>query len=236
MTIVLWITYLTGLLLVVTLFSFIKLFQVDPDDHHYSTDDLFIIISFAAIFWPLLLLLKPSYFIQGKELFKIDNSSITDIIKYQKNRLNELEKMAGSPPLCGRVIQYHHRYIYDEPEKLTNILFNSADVETFFKGKDLPLPNPEENIAIISWIKNRDETYLKTTLIPEQINFEYMAIDLINNGFGKIECTECNRHYPASSIFQHRPELHSGWNTESYRCPEGHTLIRHDWIHMSMKQ
>jgi len=63
-----------------------------------------------------------------------------------------------------------------------------------------------------------------------------MAIDLINNGYGEIECTECNKYYPASLIIQDRPDLHAGWNTESYRCPKGHELLLHDWIHMNMKK
>ena len=227
--------YLIGSTLSIIWIAYIRFVLLDRENLNYSTDDLWMTYILTALIWAIMLLTQPRYFLKGRELFRINEDSVDGFMLRHNRRLKQLEKMAESPPLCGRVVLYPHSYIYDEEAQPTEILFKSDDIVTHFKGKNLPLPNHEENLAIVAWIKNRDDTHQEPTLIPKEINFKRMAINLINSGYGEITCAKCDKRYPAILVTKHRPKLHAGWNTETYLCPEGHEIMFNDWIHVNMK-
>ncbi len=146
--------YLTGSMLSIIWVSIILFVLLDKNDLNYKADDQQITYILIPLFWPLVLLTQPGFFLKGREIFRIDEDSFADIMPRHKRRLKQLELMAETPPLCGSVVLYRHSYIYDENDQSNEILFKSEDIATHFKGKDLPLPNYEENLAIIAWIKN----------------------------------------------------------------------------------
>ncbi len=180
-----------------------------------------------------------SLFSQISERFynsRPDHFSLADIQRRQKQRLKRLEGIAISPPPCGKYVCYRHQQSGLQDNQCVSVLFLASDIEHHFKGKQLPLYNPQEAQALVPWIKGRDEGTDKPTCIPEDINFENMAMELIDSGYGEIECLECKRKYAASELNRTVPPIHAGWNLATYYCPQDHTLLTYQYAHFNMKK
>ena len=118
----------------------------------------------------------------------------------------------------------------------TDVIFNAQDIETFFKGKELPFHWDVESSAIIALIKNRDETNPEVTTISGDINFNMMAFTLIENGYGEITCPHCHNTYSAGELKSSMPPLRNGWNIITYACPKGHELLANEHMHVMMRE
>jgi hypothetical protein len=228
--------YLAGAMLVMLWISVIRYVLVDTTNPDYSVDQWMLTCVLSAVLWPIVLIFTRDHLFQGRDLFRKKDDLLTGLTQRHNQRMAELEAMAEFPPPCARQILYRHAYSYEENGPITEIRFQAADIEKHFKGKDLPLNTHVEKAAIVAWIRNRDEALDEITAIPNQINFENMAINLIEGCIGEIVCTACHTWYPAGLLVQRRPELHDGWNMETYHCPVGHELIKHNWIHVFMKR
>jgi hypothetical protein len=208
---------------------------VDPNNADYDTQHWLFQATFGGLLWPLIVLLSPRDLFRGKERFRKSDFPLIDFNKRYKQRLVELDTMIDSPPPCGKIVIYRHSSFIESGIEYTDVRFQAADIEAHFRGKHLPLYSELESQAVVAWIKQRDEAITEPTLVPEPINFKNMAFALIEHGFGEIQCLECNAWYPAGLAIHHRPELHAGINTETYRCPLGHYLLDNDWAHLHVR-
>jgi hypothetical protein len=214
----------------------VRFVQIDPDDDDYDGRDWWIQAIFVALLWPLLpIFASPRDLFRGKERFLKSNFALIDVNKSYKQRLLDLETIVESPPPCGKTVIYRHPHFLESGIEYTAVSFQAADIAKHFRGEHLPLYTELERQAVAAWIQKRDETITEPTLIPESINFKNMAFALIKHGFGEIQCRECDAWYPAGLMIHHRPELHAGMNTETYRCPLGHALLDNDWAHLYVR-
>ena len=208
---------------------------VDLNNPDYDADHWLLLATLGALLWPLIAIFAPRDLFRGKERFRKPDFCLTDLTKNYQQRLAQLQAIIDSPPPCGKTLIYRHPRFLDSGIQHIDVRFQTADVETHFRGKHLPLYTELERQAVVAWILQRDATISEPTVIPESINFKNMAFGLIENGFGEIHCDDCDAWYPAGLMPHHRPELHAGWNTETYRCPLGHHLLDNDWIHVQVR-
>jgi len=112
------------------------------------------------------------------------------------------------------------------------MIFNAADVQNHFKGDSLPMFWEDEQMAIVKYITGRDDTLPGPTPVPDAIDFEKMATQLIDAGIGSVRCLACKVFYNAGELSLSTPELHPGWNFAEYSCPAGHSLLSRRHIHV----
>lgn len=205
--------------------------SADEHDWRHRKSDLWLGYIFDCLFWPLFLPRNPKALLKGSSFQSTSDDPLTDISKRQAERMRRLEQMTESPPACGNQVKYQHDHW---GESGTEIIFNSADIESHFKGKQLPLFHIEECRAIISFIKGRRDDWSDIELIPDDINFERMAFELIDAGYGEVQCSECEKLYPVSGLSNSKPPIHGGWNAENFSCQEGHALLKHDYMHVHL--
>lgn len=223
-----------GVLLFLALWLGWKLYRnADEFDWRYRKSDLWLDYILDCVLWPLNLLLKPASLLKGSAFQSEQSGSISDISKRQAERMRRLEEMIKSPPPCGSQVKYLHDH-WGESEAET--IFNSADIESHFKGESPPVHSDAEAWVMVKFIKGRRDDWPHIEPIPEGINFEQMAFDLIDAGYGETICKLCNKAYPVSELSRTAPPMHGGWNTHTYSCPEGHQLFKHDYMHVMMRR
>lgn len=225
--------YLVGTLLVAVWLGGSLYRNADEFDWHYRKGDLFLSCTLDIILWPLLLVTRPKTLLKGSAFQPMSNDPLTDLDAKMADRMRKLQHIVDNPPVCGNQVLYKHPGP-DETE--TSIIFNAADIEQHYKGQEPPLYTNAEKWAIVNFIKGSNPDWQQIEPIPEEINFENMAFDLIDAGLGEVECRKCKATYPATDLIRTVPPLHHGWNVATYSCPNGHRLLKHDVMHVMMRR
>lgn len=206
--------------------------KLDNFDWNYHKNDIWFNCVITLLFWPLLLVIYPGKLFNVKRLFDFDIVLGNLRIQGIGQRMRCLNKLAGSPPPCGCEILYSHANSASGTGKKTRLWFKSDDVVTLYKGKALPFYSCYEQAALVSWVKARDRSIKTPTEVPVQINFQNIAVSLLDAGFGLIECNACAIQYSADKLRRQMPSLHRGWNKITYRCPKGHALLQYNYVHI----
>jgi len=209
--------------------------HLDTFDWRYRRDDIWTGFCLSLALWPLLLVIKPALILKGKVVLEADNDSALDLTGSRAKRMRMLDQITRNPPACGSEIIYRQGDCLIDGQKSISLLFRTADIESHFKGKDLPVFSPQEAAALVSLIRNRNDTQLEATEIPDSINFENLAFEMMANGYGMAECPLCATSYPASRLNKSFPPRHPGWNFDTYACPEGHNLFNRKAIHLLLR-
>ncbi len=208
--------------------------KLDEFDWMYHRNDIWLSYAMTLIFWPIVLIFKPRLLFIGEQLFIYDIMLGSTHIPGIAQRMRSLKQFSDSPSPCGNTLYYSHEELGAGTDKGTKQWFEADDVVTLYKGKTLPLYSDAERAALVSWITNRDKTMELPTEVPELINFQNVAVSLLDAGYGHIECKACTTRYRASELSSEEPPLHGGWNEAVYLCPKGHALLKYDYVHISI--
>lgn len=227
--------YFTGALLMAMWVGYVMRKRLDEFDWHYHSSNIWFTFCLTILFWPVVLIFKPKAFLDSGKLFNFDLEIGGTVFKGIAERARLLHQLAKSPPPCAGTIYYSHKYVYDETDAGTGMRFLSDDIVAHFKKKELPFKNDGESVAMVAWIKNRDDSLTQPTEVPDQIDFEDMAFGMLEAGYGAVTCAECEASYSAGELSRDVPPTHNGWNIEVYSCPKGHKLLKHDYMHIYMR-
>lgn len=208
---------------------------LDEFDWQYERSNILFSFWMTTLFWPISLIFNPRVFLDPAKMFNFDIVIGDSTIKGFAERARSLHQLAKSPPPCASTIYYSYKYVYNEADTGTRLWFSCDDIVEHFKGKTLPFSDQGQAVAMVAWIKNRDDSLEMPTEVPEQINFDNMAFALIEAGYGTVDCEECGVHYSARELSNNVPPIHAGWNTENYSCPKGHELLKHEYMHVNMR-
>ena len=146
------------------------------------------------------------------------------------DKMRRLHQLAVNPPPCANTIFYR----YENTDDICDMWFEADDLARFYRNKDLPVFSVYEAEALISWLKNRSKSLSDSTEVPDLINFHNIAASLLEVGLGHVECKKCATCYSAGDLNSQKEPIHQGWNFVTYECPNGHTLLKHDYAHFSM--
>lgn len=225
--------YLIGFALVAAKLGYVMRTKLDEFDWTYHRNKIWRSYVMISLFWPVVLLLNPRLLFLGDELFVYDMWFGDLRIQSIAQRMRNLKQFADSPGPCGNTIYFTHQSVDDRTGKGTRQWFEAEDLVMLYKGKTLPLYSDYESAALVSWVKNRDQLIEQPTEVPKQINFQNVAVSLLDAGYGLVECKVCATRYCASELSREVPPLHEGWNEAIYLCPKGHTLLRYNHVHIS---
>jgi len=233
MGIVVWI-YLAGLALVAIMLGYVMRTRLDEFDWMYHRNAIWLSYVVTLIFWPIVLLFKPRLLFSGGEQLFVVDTVLGGAIPGIAQRMRRLKQFSDFPSPCGNTLYYRHEEPGAGMDKGAKQWFEADDITSLYKGKTLPLYSDAERVALVSWITNRDQTIELPTEVPELINFQNVAVSLLDAGYGHIECVTCATRYRASELGKDAPLLHVGWNKATYLCPKGHALLKHDYVHIIM--
>lgn len=222
--------YISLTLLIATRLGWVMVKQLDAFDWHYRRGDVWTGFWLGILLWPVLLIFKPSLILKGTAVKNEEPQGLdfTGSLAAQRRRIHQLIE---SPPLCGAQVSYDFPSGRDS-DGTVEMIFNAADIQSHFKGKALPLFWEDEQVAIVKFITGRDDTVPGPTPVPEAIDFEKMATQLIDAGIGTVRCVACKVFYKAGELSQSTPEFHPGWNFADYSCPAGHSMLTRKHTHV----
>jgi len=203
---------------------------LDEFDWIYHKNDIWFSVTIVLIFWPILLILNPGKLFNSSQLFDFD--LVIGSLRFQGvgQKMRSLHQLAVNPPSCSNTLFYCYEGVGDT----CNVWFAADDLVLLYSKKKLPLYSGYEAEALVSWVKNRNPKLTEPTEIPDLINFKNVAASLLDAGIGQIECNKCEIRYSASDLSRQKEPIHQGWNFMAYECPNGHTLLKHDYVHFSM--
>ncbi len=226
--IILYFYLFTSLIVAIRLGAYIA-FSLDQYDWQYNQYGIWVAIVLCTIFWPLLLI-KPMVLINPRSIFT------TDLDFASSSR--EYDRLRDNPPPCGTAIRYHPAHQHGE-DVFGEFLFRAEDVEQVLRQtlKESPhLSNTDEG-ALLSWVKNHDETLTGATDVPELWSrFKYIADKLVRSGKAKIRCRECNASLKPDQLQTNDDTGKAGWNFNRLVCPQGHNLLVTENVHLLMRK
>lgn len=188
------------------------------------------------IFWPLtwigLLLKSPP-----QELITTFDKPvhIFDRNYLEKSMMAWIE-LITSLPQCGKYIAYRGTDLY--AQSLPSVfVFEaiSALPEALKQSAGLSQDNTDERSVIANLIKNRDDTILACTILPNALSsFSYITIALIESDIGHAYCEHCKTLYRASEIttYIEGADQAKGWSFYNLLCPQNHLLEREKHVHI----
>lgn len=228
MTVVL--TYLAFTALVAVRLGWTMRTELDEFDWRFRPDDVWLGFWLGVTLWPLWLVLKPAFILKGSVILAGDNPETINIGGNMAKRHRQLRQIIDNPPRCREWVSYRYSCLGRDTVP-TEVIFKASDIENHFKGKMLPLFWGDEQEALVRFIKGRDNS-LGTTAIPDIIDFEEMASELIEAGIGKIYCNSCKEFYDAHLLKRELPPMHPGWNFAEYFCPADHQVLSRKHMHV----
>jgi len=204
--------------------------QLDEFDWRYRSTDVWIGFWMGLLLWPLWLVLKPAFILKGTVILAGDTPETINIGGNLAKRHRQLHQIIDNPPRCGEWVSYSYSCLGRDTVP-TEVIFKASDIEKHFKDKALPLFWGDEQEALVKFIKSRDNSP-ETTAIPDIIDFEEMASELIDAGIGKVYCNSCKEFYDAHVLRRGLPPMHPGWNFAEYFCPADHQVLSRKHMHI----
>ncbi|WP_282810857.1 hypothetical protein [Thauera humireducens] len=192
------------------------------DDFDWRFGDIWWAFFFMLLLWPLLLL-KPL------SLMKLLRSPFTPIDSSSPNlaaRERELYQLGKNPPPCGKTVRFHsHEGAQEDAGAL--LTFPAEAVEEALVATTGGVCDPD----ILLWI-NRRQPDLEVTDVPKPWwRFRYIAANLIEKGYGVVQCKACGQRTPGSAL---RKETISviGHGIARWGCNCGAVLLSIDTVHI----
>ncbi|MGB5716977.1 MAG: hypothetical protein WBN81_07765 [Gammaproteobacteria bacterium] len=149
----------------------------------------------------------------------------------------ERRRLWEDPPPCGAVIRYVPEYGYEETHG--EFLFQATDVEQELQKRlqlNPRLVNGDEG-SILRWAQGCDESITETTAVPSiWARFQYVADTLIRAGKSEIYCQKCQATIRSDQISTNDDRGQPGWNFDRLVCPQGHTLLVAESVHLMIKK
>ncbi|MAC33231.1 MAG: hypothetical protein CME38_06440 [Haliea sp.] len=227
---VLWI-YLFLTLVVAAWLGIMMWRHLDKFDWRLRAEDIWFGFVVCLLLWPVILVIKPSLILSGWAL----REGETGVPQSLARRVRTLHQIADTPSNCGAIVIYRSYSCLLPGRDHLDIRFKSADIVHHFRGRELPLHVDGEQAALVHFIKNRDESKKDPVEIPHAIDFGNMATELLENGYGEVDCPICRSTHTVDELKIDSPPLHVGWNADTYSCPQGHELMRRRTIHLYMR-
>jgi len=156
---------------------------------------------------------------------------------------SEFDNYADSPPVYGKSLSYQIQFDVDGNIQLAKYIFNIDILDSLAGCVPPVLTFPWDNDAdkyevFIDCVENRDEKNEKIHSIPSFIDFQESAFDMLTEGVGELQCTECGGMYAVEDqvnreLLREVPE--HGWHQINYTCPEGHLVCREEYKYVVHK-
>lgn len=197
----------------------------------YRRSDIWFSFKIRTIFWPIVMLFKPSELIALKFGYRPSMLNI-DFAEITRQRVKFME----NPPPCGSTVAY--RTFSEDNQKLNAIFyFYSANVHLIAEHMNEECPNLLGMRAATRWTSLRNESVTTPTEVPDLlVNFDYITADLIEIGHGQVRCLACEKVY---SVFElERKSIgfpasaRSGWIYANFICPARHSLLFREVMHI----
>ncbi|MFS1702429.1 hypothetical protein [Alteromonas sp. AMM-1] len=191
---------------------------------------------------PLNIILWPMYLFvlfQERSLKSVLEYKSYDVLSLPSNA--ELEKrrerileLWNNPPPCGKYIYTTSRNsrFCDNTEAM--FVFESEQVFAHFAHylKD-EVSIYDHAAAIKKWVAQADSSQDVCSCVPEEWDdFRDIERDLIAKGIGQCFCKQCNKIFENNSLVIKQEALKIGWNFERIECPNGHSVIITETMHI----
>jgi hypothetical protein len=149
-------------------------------------------------------------------------------------RMREEDRLSNAPPPCGSSILY--RQVREDT--YGEFIFNSVDIENALTRRLSEHPNLLKNDegAILKWLRGRDDSISTPTSVPEGWSrFQFIADDVLRNGYGDIRCVICNKRIHKCDVVLKDDHGLPGWNFNRLLCPNNHQLLVVRMRHILMR-
>lgn len=222
------IGYLAGVVLIGVRLGWHLAFRLDKFDWQYSKFQIWVSFVISSLLWPLILR-NPKNLIDPTNLFE----SSFDMA----GRMREEAGLRNNPPPCGALILFRQGDGRHE-ETFGEFTFRSVDIEEALVDKLCKNPHLKNNQEgmILNWLQQRDDSITTPTLVPEKWSrFQFIADNVLRNGFGEVHCLKCNKQIPKSQLLEKDDQGVPGWNFNRLVCPNDHQLLVVENAHLLME-
>lgn len=183
----------------------------------------------SVIFWPLLVFI-PNKLIRPKFQFT-GNFLVGDAAVDERKRAAFMNK----PPLCGKTVSYRPSSAHGWAHGNGEFLFSASDAQNAAVTKWRGDPNLPGIRGTIWWLALRDENVSETPHVPDMlVNFDKVALDMIDAKLGQVKCPECNKIYSNSELDRYTDGMPTVF--EHIVCPAKHELYVYELIHFFLKR
>lgn len=221
-----FIGYLVGVVLTGGRLGWHMTFRLDRFDWQYSKFQIWVSFVISSLLWPLMLR-KARNLIDPTNLFE-DGFGVAA-------RKREEASLWSNPPPCGSLILYRQGHGRHE-ETFGEFTFHSVDIEEALVdilSKNAHLAKDQEGM-ILNWLRQRNDSITVPTVVPNWSRFQFIADDVLRNGFGEIHCLRCNKQIPNSQLLEKDDHGMPGWNFNRLMCPNDHQLLVVENMHLLM--
>ncbi len=204
---------------------------LDRFDWAYRRSEIWVSFGLKTIFWPLVMIFKPSELITPKFGYRPSMLNI-DFAETTRQRVKFME----NPPLCGSTVNY--RTFSGDDKKLNAIFYlSAANVHSMAKHMSEECPNLQGMHAAARWTSLRNESASEPTEVPDLlVNFDHIAEGLIEAGHGQVRCLACEKVYSVSELERKSvgfpASARSGWVYANFICPARHSLLFREVMHI----
>lgn len=175
--------------------------------------------------WPL----AAGRFWENPEMLFDTKISVDDL----KKELN-IERQAPVPQ-CGATIQYTAIPFGILGGGCGVFTFKSVDVANALQHKVSKNNYSLNDKLLLDWVDQRDEEISESVDVPVHLDqFRFSVPDMIRSGCGKVLCKECNLIFKADALIPPEHGRAGGWCYVRISCPNGHELLKHETIHLSL--
>ena len=203
--------------------------HLDSFDWVLNRRELLKKILLSVIFWPLLVF-KPAKLIRPKFQF-VGNFLVGDAAVDERKRAVFMNK----PPLCGKTVSYRPSSTAGWAHGNGEFLFSASDAQNIAVEKWRNDPNLPGIRGAIWWLALRDDGVAETTPVPDMlVNFDKVALDMIDAKLGQVKCPECNKIYSNSELDRYTDGMPTVF--EHIICPAKHELYIYELMHFFLRR
>lgn len=183
----------------------------------------------SVFFWPLLvfkpaILIRPKFQFSGN--FLAGNPAVDE---------RERATFMNKPPLCGKTVSYRPSSAHGWAHGNGEFLFSASDAQNAAVTKWRGDPNLPGIRGAIWWLALRDENISETTPVPDMlVNFDRVALDMIDAKLGQVKCHECSKVYSNSELDRYTEGMPTVF--EHIVCPAKHELYVYELMHFFLKR
>ena len=204
--------YLTFTALLAMRLGWHMLLELDSFDWQYS--EVWPIFWTSVLLWPALMI-KPTILLR----LIVEPPFPRESADYQR----KLYRLRKSPPPCGTQV----RYAWQRDDGKSNTFVFVADtVERTLSRPDSENSrmSNEHDADILRWVKRRNIAEIALTDVPAEWCFQYLAADLIEQGYGVAYCGSCGKATRANELVKESFSV-VGHGFHSWNCPCGRQLL-----------
>lgn len=215
------VAYLTLAALVFTWIMAHAFIGMDKYDRRYvSWGETGVIALITALFWPVVIVWKPGFFLRPSKLYERDSRSA--LIARERDRVrNELKR-------CSNRVRFEMSQTgkmtgeFEFPaESIAAYLAHRTDKDGYGALSDIK--------EIQAWVSGADILNGQASEVPWVWgSFQLLAAELIDAGLGNCFCGTCRTHYENWELEAGSGDGSPGWIAVIVKCPKGHEVIKFD--------